>query len=211
MKNDINLLFRRRVKNYSSKNILVLLLLLLIVGGVASAAIALPSLSLQSEKTEAARIEDELKASSVDTIELAAKSTRKNNLDMILEELNVLASSKADILKYLEVIESQRPSSLWVRKLDTNDAGRINLGGIADSDKTIALFCLNLREQKNEQGQRIFKEVLLISSITDLTNNMTSYGIIITLPSPLSSTDIIQEIEKKDDVTTTIPAPGGNK
>lgn len=208
MKNDINLLFKRRVKTYSSKNILMLLFTVLLIGVVVFFAIKLPSDSLQAAKIDAARIDKDLAASAVDSKDLAKKTEQKTNLDLLLANLNALKVSKADIINYIEVIESLRPSNIYVRKIETDPvAGQINLSGVTDLDKSIALFCLNLREKKNEQEQKVFNDIFLSYSTT-MESGTISFGITITLPSSLDSSTIIQEIQLTDDATLNTAGTG---
>lgn len=194
MKNDINLLYKRKVKTYSNKNIFMVFLTVLLIGVMAFFAIKLPSDSLQAVKIKATKINNDLAASSVDNKDLAVKTQQKDNLDTLLASLNALKESRADIINYVEVIESQRPSNIFIRKLSTDPTGLIHLSGVTNSDKAIAVFCLKLREQN------IFKDVFLLNSTTDLYTGVISFGITITLPASLDSITIIQEIQQTDDI-----------
>lgn len=194
MKNDINLLYKRKVKTYSNKNIFMVFLTVLLIGVMAFFAIKLPSDSLQAVKIKATKINNDLAASSVDNKDLAVKTQQKDNLDTLLASLNALKESRADIINYVEVIESQRPSNIFIRKLSTDPTGLIHLSGVTNSDKAIAVFCLKLREQN------IFKDVFLLNSTTDLYTGVISFGITITLPASLDSITIIQGIQQTDDI-----------
>lgn len=205
MKNDINLLFKRKVKSYSSKNVIFLLLIILVAGIVAYVGIALPSGSLNAVKKKAAAVSSELSSSSVDQNDLTYKTGLKTKLDLQIAELTSLDSSRSDILNYIEAVKESRPSTLFISMLTTNSANTINLLGRADSDKTVALFCLRLREKN------MFKNVFLTYSTTDLGNSLTSFAIVLTLPSTLDSETIIKELEHKDDVTANAAAAGGGK
>jgi hypothetical protein len=194
MKNDINLLYKRKTKKYSSKNITFLLLIIVLIGAVVYAGIALPSGELQALKKEAAEVKNKLSASFVDKQDLANKTGRQNELNSQLAVLTALKESKTDILNYIDVIERSCPSNVIVTQMATS-SNYINLLGKADSDRTIALFCLRLREQN------MFKSVFLSSSLTSPEYNITSFVITVTLPSPLEGKAIILELEQKDDLT----------
>lgn len=196
MKNDINLLTRRKIKSYSSKNVTVLLLIILLIGAIAYAGITLPSNARQAVRIKAAEVQKELASSAVDQKDIGDKSDLKAKLEMQLAELNALKESKADISNYVDVIERSRPSKIYISMLTTDSSTNLNLLGRADTDKTIAIFCLRLRQQN------VFKKVFLSYSITDTKNKETTFAIVLTLPKTLDSTTIIQGLEKKDDVTS---------
>jgi hypothetical protein len=202
MKNDINLLIKRKIKSYSGKNIAVLLLMMLLIGAIAYAGISLPSGARQVARIKAAEVDKKLASSTVNKKDIGEKTELKARLDMQISELNALKESKGDISGYIDAVERSRPSSIVISMFTTDSATTINLLGRADSDKTIAIFCLRLREQN------VFSNVFLTYSTTDVGNKETTFAIVLTLPKPLDSEDIIQGLEQKDDVTTSTTPTG---
>lgn len=195
MKSDINLLYKRKSNTYSNKKLAAIALLLVVFAVGLYAGITLPSSALKVAKIESAEIENQLTSSSANQQDLTEKTLQEATLGTKLTELTTLNDTKADVLKYIEAIESSQPAVIKMKNV-TIHLDSIELIGEADSDKTIALFCLRLREQN------IFKDVFLTNSFTSINEGITTFIIEITLPSPLDSTNIIKDIEKLDDVTT---------
>jgi hypothetical protein len=207
MKNDINLLSKRKTKTYSSKKVFgIVLLLLLLVGGM-YAGIALPSAALRVAKLEAAVLEGKLSASSQTQQGLTDKSQREALLALQLTELKAISEIRSDVSGYLGAVEKAQPSEITLSRLAISKKVMSISGyltGLDNSDEIIATFCLRLREQG------VFSSVYLLNTTTE-TSGICTFSISVSLPSSLDSETLIQSIEHKDDVTPNlIPAPEVN-
>jgi Tfp pilus assembly protein PilN len=197
MKNDINLLYKRKTKTYSNKKVLAIVLLLVLLAAGMYAGIALPSSALRVAKLKAAELENKLSTSSQTQQELTDKSLQNALLSLQLTELKAIDELRSDVTSYFEAIERAQPTevaitNLSMSKRSMNISGSIS--GIPESDKIVATFCLRLREQN------VFSNVYLSKTTTE-DNDICTFMVYATLPSPLDSETLIKAIEQKDDVT----------
>jgi Tfp pilus assembly protein PilN len=189
MKNDINLLFKRKTKTYSSKKVaLIIFVIVLLIAGL-YAGIALPTNALSVAKIEAAELESKLNSST----ETQQDLTEKTQMELIyatqLLELNTIKESRSDLSVYIEAIEKSLPTDANITQLLISDEA-VNIMGVAKDDTVIATLCLRLREQN------VFKDVYLINSTSPVGEQGTVFSLSATLPSSLSSIGLIQSIEQ---------------
>ncbi len=207
MKNDINLLSKRKTKAYSSKKILGIVLLIIFLAGGMYAGIALPSAALRAAKLEAALLEGKLSASSQTQQDLTDKSQRQALLALQLSELKAIDGIRTDVSEYLAAVEKAQPreitlSRLAVSKKIMSISGYLT--GFDNGDEIIATFCLRLREQG------VFTSVYITNTTTE-KSGICTFSLAVVLPLSLDSETLIQGIEHKDNVTpASIPAPEVN-
>ncbi|MGE5496202.1 MAG: PilN domain-containing protein [Burkholderiales bacterium] len=189
MKNDINLLYKRRIKTYSGKNIAIALLLIVVIAAGMYAGIAIPSGTISAMKIEAAQLDSHLSSSSETQQDLKDKTQREAVLSLQIAELEAIENSRLDIAKFLSAVEASLPTEANLSSLQFTDEA-INLIGTANSDNDISTFCLRLKEQN------VFKDVYITNSTSD--GQTLGFGITATLPSPLSNIELIKAIEQAD-------------
>ncbi len=189
MKNDINLLYKRRIKTYSGKNIAIALLLIVVIAAGMYAGIAIPSGTISAMKIEAAQLDSHISSLSETQKDLMDKTQREAMLSLQIAELEAIDNSRLDIAKFLNAVEASLPTEANLSSLQFTDEA-INLIGTANSDNDISTFCLRLKEQN------VFKDVYITNSTSD--GQALSFGIIATLPSPLSNIELIKAIEQAD-------------
>jgi Tfp pilus assembly protein PilN len=197
MKNDINLLYKRRIKTYSGKNIVIALLLIVAIAAGMYAGIAIPSSTISAMKIEAAQLDSHISSSSETQKDLMDKTQREAMLSLQIAELEAIDNSRLDIAKFLNAVEASLPTEANLSSLQFTDEA-INLIGTANSDNDISAFCLRLKEQN------VFKDVYITNSTSD--GQALSFGIIATLPSPLSNIELIKAIEQADIAQDTAAA-----
>jgi Tfp pilus assembly protein PilN len=197
MKNDINLLYKRRIKTYSGKNIVIALLLIVAIAAGMYAGIAIPSGTISAMKIEAAQLDSHISSSSETQKDLMDKTQREAMLSLQIAELEAIDNSRLDIAKFLNAVEASLPTEANLSSLQFTDEA-INLIGTANSDNDISAFCLRLKEQN------VFKDVYITNSTSD--GQALSFGIIATLPSPLSNIELIKAIEQADIAQDTAAA-----
>ncbi len=200
MKNDINLLYKRKIKTYSSKNVAIGLLLIVLIAAGMYAGMAIPSGTISAMKIEAAQLDSRINSSSETQQDLKDKTQREATLSLQIAELEAIDGSRLDISKFLNAVEASLPTEANLLSLQFTDAA-INLLGTANSDKDVSTFCLRLREQNT------FKDVYITNSTSE--GQILSFGITATLPSPLGNLELIKAIEQADvvqDAAAAAPA-----
>lgn len=189
MKNDINLLYKRKTKTYSSKRVALIIFVIVLFAAGLYAGIALPTNALSVAKIEAAELESKLNSSTETQQDLTEKTQQELVLATQLLELNAIDASRSDISAYIEAIEKSLPTDANITQLLISDE-MVSIMGIAKDDTVIATFCLRLREQN------VFKDVYLISSTSPVDEQGTVFSLSATLPTSLSSIGLIQSIEQ---------------
>ncbi|HEX3073124.1 MAG TPA: PilN domain-containing protein [Ignavibacteriales bacterium] len=197
MKNDINLLYKRKTKTYSSKRVALIIFVIVLFAAGLYAGIALPTNALSVAKIEAAELESKLNSSTETQQDLTEKTQQELVLATQLLELNAIDASRSDISAYIEAIEKSLPTDANITQLLISDE-MVSIMGIAKDDTVIATFCLRLREQN------VFKDVYLISSTSPVDEQGTVFSLSATLPSSLSSIRLIQAIEQ---IGTAVSGP----
>lgn len=181
MKNDINLLLKRKTKQLSSARIVTALVVLLFIGGALLAAIALPSQALSTIKLAVADLDYEIMSSSHVEQELIEKTAQNASLIEQLESLEQLNTSKSDVLGYIETVERSLPSDANLTQMSFAE-DQLNIIGVAKSDAVVATFSLRLRDTNK------FDSVFIMNSTT-MGEDLTSFTLKATLPFTLSSSD----------------------
>lgn len=184
MKNDINLLYKRKSKRNMGKKVFAVLFGAAILVGGWYAGITLPAQSLEEAKKEIAKLDEELIESTETSDSMFEKLEHINFLDNQLEGLKRLNIEKSDVSDYIEIVENSLPKGANITQLSLV-SDTMNIMGIADNDKTIATFCLRLRETN------IFEEVFVYNSKADLEDGQTStFMISAILPTSLSTSTV---------------------
>ncbi|MDD5018646.1 MAG: PilN domain-containing protein [Eubacteriales bacterium] len=189
MKGDINLLFRRRQKKYSSKKWAAILLVIAIFAGSLYAGITLPSQALAAAKLELAELEGKLVTSSITEQDLLEKTQHSEYLSEQLEDLSALSSTDSDVSAYLEAIEQSLPTNANITSL-TLAGEKMSVIGIAENDAVVAAFCLRLNETD------MFENVYVSSSTALAYEEQTSFSLSAKLLSSLSSPSLIQNADE---------------
>lgn len=189
MKNDINLLYKRKTKTYSSKKVALIIFVIVLFAAGLYAGIALPANALSVAKIEATELESKLNSSTETQQDLTEKTQQELMLATQLLELNAIDGSRSDLSSYIEAIEKSLPTDANITQLLIAEEA-VSIMGVAKDDTVIATFCLRLREQN------VFKDVYLISSTSSTDEPGTIFTMSATLPSSLSSIGLIQSIEQ---------------
>jgi len=183
IKNDINLITKRKSKQYSSKNLIITIGIVVIVGIGIVLGIMLPTQKLNDTKAAVSRLDNELQQYS--GLALSAGGTQVDSdidpnagLDVIymekvkklqeyedqLESLILISTAESNALAYIEAIEESVPSEVNLTSLSMMGEG-VNINGVATGDTALATFCLRLRETG------VFSEVLVNSSMVVIKGN----------------------------------------
>ena len=194
MKNDINLLYKRKKADVSSKKWLKLFAAVVLAAAIIFAGIALPSRSLDALKLEVASLENILNASTASNDVLQEKLDYNDSLNEQLSELISLNDSKSDIQTYIDAVEQSLPAGASIVELGLSNQ-TMSVAGAATDDTVIASFCLRLRETQ------LFDEVFLTNSTT--ITDTTSFSLTATLPVSLSSDFYIGSLIPSDEETET--------
>lgn len=195
MKNDINLLNKRKIRTYSNKKVAVIVLVLVLLAAGMYAGIAIPSNMLSVAKIEAAQLDSQINSSTETQQGLKEKTQKEAALSMQLAELKAIDGTRLDMEGYLDAVEKSLPTNANLTELQfTDDA--VNIMGTAQSDKDVATFCLRLREQN------AFKDVYITNSTSEA--QILTFSIAATLPAPLSNVVMIEAIEQ---INTAPSAP----
>ena len=194
MKNDINLLYKRKKADVSSKKWLKIFAGVVLIAAIVFAGVALPSQSLEALKVQVASLENSLNASTSSNDTLQEKLDYNGSLNEQLSELISLNDSKSDIQTYIDAVEQSLPAEIYIVDLTLSNETML-ISGIAPDDTVIASFCLRLRETQ------LFDDVFLTNSTT-LTDT-TSFSLTATLPVSLSSDFYIGSLIPSDQETET--------
>ncbi|MGI5850245.1 MAG: PilN domain-containing protein [Christensenellales bacterium] len=194
MKNDINLLYKRKKNKYPRKKLAGIIIGMIIILGCLYAGIALPSQALTVARLEVKNLDGNLVTASMTEQELTQKTQYNSTLKKQLEELKLLNGSKTDIATYLNAVQQSLPSNANILMLSLSDR-TMNISGIAKDDAVLAIFCIKLKETN------IFDNIFISNSTTSMDGNETSFSLYAALPSSLSTASLIQDKEKTDTST----------
>lgn len=180
MKSDINLLYKRKVKKYSSQKLAVIILVFAAIAGLLYAGIALPAQALAAAKLQVASLQGQLITSTTTEQELQQKTEQFDTLTEQLETIQSLSSAKSDISSYLEAVENSLPTTANLTQLSLSGT-TLSLNGVAANDTVIATFCVKLRETG------LFQSVVLETSTvsTGEESESTAFSVTVTLASSL--------------------------
>lgn len=194
MKSDINLIYKRKTKTYSSKKTLAVVLLIVLVAAGMYAGIALPSGARQVIKLEVAELDSKLNSSTQTQQQLTEKSAQEKLLLLQHTELKALDDLKREVSLYFDAIEKSLPTEANIAYI-TASKDIMSVYGIAVDDDVIATFCLRLREQN------VFSDVFVTVSTYLQDDKINYFQLDAKMPSSLETEELIKQIEGKDDVT----------
>jgi Tfp pilus assembly protein PilN len=209
MKNDINLLYKRKTRTFSNKKIALIVLLIVLLAAGMYAGIAIPGGMLAVARLEASELESKLNSSTETQQDLTDKTQQEALLALQLTEIKAFDGNRSDMTGYIDAVEASLPTSASITQLQITD-DRFEIQGVARDDNAIAAFCLRLREQS------VFKDVYITSDTTPIDDNVSIFALTATLNLPLSNVPLIQVIEQgitapsaspaQDAQDTTLPA-----
>ncbi len=185
MKTDINLLQKRKAKQYSGQKLGLILLAVFLFAGAAVAGFMLPGSALTAAKLTAASLESDLLSASGTEADIAVLTEEHTERCKQLEALTAIDSTKSDMSEYLKAVESSLPVTANVTRFAAADE-MITIEGIAENDEDIAIFCLHLRETAK------FREVFLLSSALTVDKTV-KFSLEMTLPVTLNSSSVLPE------------------
>ena len=190
MKNDINLLQKRKGKQYSAQKWVTLALGAVFFVGAVYAGFMLPGSALTAAKLTISDLNYDLSAPGTDE-NLAELSETYAQRSEQLEALSAIAGAKSDMKNYLDAVESSLPASANISYLEASNE-TISINGIAEDDEVIASFCLHLRKTGK------FNSVFLLSS-TLMESGTTSFTIELELPATLDSSGVLPKAAVEDE------------
>lgn len=199
MKTDINLLQKRKVKQYSAKKLGLTLLAVFLFAGAAYAGFMFPNNARIGAKLASANLDSELLSVSgteEDTSELTALYKERSKQ---LEAFKAIDEAKTDMSEYMDAIESSLPTSINLTYVLAAEE-TIGISGEAKSDGDIAAFCLHLRETGK------FREVFLTYSQINEDENL-EFDLDLILPVTLSSSSVLSEQSEETDAAQETTAP----
>ena len=186
MKNDINLLQKRKTKQYSGKKLATVLLIVALFAALLYAGIALPSRMLSAAQLKSRYLDDELVSQPAIEQELAEKTQYNATLMEQVAGLEVISDAKTDVSQYLEAVESSLPTSARITFLNLSD-NIMNISGIAPRDEVLATFALRLQQTE------LFNDVFILNSVVPSEERTTVFTITVTLPGSLSGSALIMD------------------
>lgn len=186
MKNDINLLQKRKAKQYSGKKLGLVVLGIALFGALLYAGITLPSHTLSDAQLNLSELNNELLAQPAVEQELNEKMQLNATLSAQVTELQALSEARSDISLYLDTVENALPTSAYITSLTLSD-NLMNISGVAPRDEVLATFALRLREST------VFKDVFINSSTVPDDSKNTVFTLTATLPKTLSGSSLIED------------------
>jgi Tfp pilus assembly protein PilN len=191
MKYDINLLQKRKSKQYSGKKVALLLLTLALAACAVYAGFMLPGKALSAVQLTAAQLDAELASGFGAEQDLASLTEEYATLRAQLDAMTALDAARADLNGYLDAIEASLPATANITWLSIRDRA-ISITGVAADDNTIAAFCVRLR------GTGKFSYVFLQSSVAMETGEST-FTLSVDLPFTLDSSGILPQATESPD------------
>lgn len=185
MKTDINLLQKRKAKQYSAQKLGLMLLAVFMFAGAAYAGFTFPNNARTAAKLAAANLDSELSDHSGTEEDTAELTSLHKDRSRQLEAFGAIDEAKTDMSGYMDAIESSLPTSINVTHIFAAEE-MISMSGQAKKDDDIAAFCLRLRETGK------FREVFMIDSKINDEGNLT-FDIELILPVTLSSSSVLPE------------------
>jgi Tfp pilus assembly protein PilN len=185
MKNDINLLQKRKGKQYSSQKVATLLLAVALFAGSVYAGFTFPDSIRAQARLNAARLSDELVSATDKDKDLADLTELYATRSEQLDALTALDTARSDMGGYLDAVEKSLPTSANISSLSIAEQ-TLSITGVAADDDVVAIFCVRLRET----GQ--FSSVFLQSSIA-APGDTTVFTMIAELPTTLDSSALLPE------------------
>lgn len=217
IKNDINLIFRRKSKQYSPKSLAITIAAVTVIGIGAFFGITLPTNNLAATKKAVTNLENEIAQysalslssdSSFDAETLPAdvtletililKSERLSSLNEQLDGLKLISTAESNALAYIYAIEDSIPAEINIGSL-TMRGQTLEMVGISENDTALATFCLRLRETA------MFSDVFVSTTMVQLPEEKSA---IFTISAVLSeSLDAMPAVQDE----TEDNSEGGNQ
>lgn len=184
MKTDINLLQKRKGKQYSGKKLATMLLAVVFITGAVYAAFMLPGRALMAARLTISDLNEDLSSPGTgeNLAELSEVYAQRNEQ---LEALSAIANAKADMNQYIDAVEASLPTSANITYFGASEE-TIHINGTAQNDEVVASFCLHLRQTSK------FSSVFLLSS-TLMQDGETAFSIELALPVTLDSPGLMPE------------------
>jgi Tfp pilus assembly protein PilN len=185
MRNDINLLQKRKSQKYSAQKWAMILLCIALFAGAVYAGFTIPANARIAAQLNITDLRAELLAISGTNEDLSGLNSEYAQRKEQLDALTAIDGARADMSGYVEAIEASLPSTANIAML-TAEKETISVLGIADNNDAIAAFCLRLRETGK------FSEVFLSFS-TLMENGTTSFSIELALPVTLDGSAMLPD------------------
>jgi|AGTN01.1.fsa_nt_gi Fimbrial assembly protein (PilN). len=183
MKTDINLLQKRKAKQYSGQKLALMLLCAVMFAGAVYAGFMFPNSARTAAILTASNLDGDLLSASVTEGDIVKLTERYAQRSEQLKALSAIDSAKSDMSAYINAIESSLPTSANLTYIFAEQE-TISINGTAEDDEVIAAFCLRLRETGK------FREVFLISSVL-MEDGTTSFAVDLILPATLDSSAVL--------------------
>ena len=196
MKNDINLLQKRKTQKYSAQKWAMILLGIALFAGAVYAGFTIPANVRTAAQLNLTELRGELLNTSGTDEDISALNSEYAQRKEQLDALTAIDAAKTDMGEYIDAIEASLPTTANISYLYAGDEV-INLTGVAEDDDVIAAFCLHLRESGK------FSQVFLVSS-TLSSNGTTSFSIHLTLPVTLDSSAVLPEATDEAETTEEV-------
>lgn len=196
MKNDINLLQKRKGEQYSAQKWAKLLLGVVLFAVAVYAGFMLPNMALSDAKLTAAELDGKLNSSAGTQQNLTELTEAFMTRSEQLEVLTALDTARSDMSGYLEAVETSLPTSAHLTEIDIVDR-TITISGIASDDSTIAAFCVRLRDTGK------FSNVFLQTSTAN-TDGSAGFWVIAELPVSLDSSSILPQETDEAQITEEV-------
>ena len=203
IKNDINLIQKRKTNQYSSKSVVLIIAVVVILGAGIFFGITLPSKNLTTTKAALLSLDNDLQQYSSTVTEVGPDGTENsvnvtidaayieksnilNSLNEQLDSLTLLSTAESNALVYINSIESAIPSNVNISNLKMSE-DELNLYGAASSDAALAEFTVKLRETG------YFQDIFISSSMVSMPGDTRCvFNITATLSEPLNKRPLDQ-------------------
>jgi len=203
IKNDINLIQKRKTNQYSSKSVVLIIAVVVILGAGIYFGITLPSKNLTATKAALLSLDNDLQQYNSTTTEVAEDGTQNtvsvtidaayieksnilNSLNEQLDSLTLLATAESNALVYINSIESAIPTKVNISNLKMSE-DELNIYGAASSDAALAEFTVKLRESG------YFQDIFITSSMVSTPGDTRCvFNITATLLEPLNKRPLDQ-------------------
>ena len=193
MKNDINLLYKRKQKQYSSKKWAGIMLGVVFFAGALYFGITLPTNNLAATKVQVADLDSKLNENAGIEAQMLEKSVEFRSLEEQLAGLKLISTAKSDVTLYLETIEESVPVEAYITQMSMGDEA-LDILGVAQSDEILATFMLRLREKN------LFSDLYVASTTVMFgTDTTTMFRLTGTLPVSLSDIPMAENEETPQD------------
>lgn len=193
MKNDINLIYKRKQQKEIGKKWAVLLLGVVFFAGALYAGIMLPSKSLTTTKLTVEDLDAKLVKNGGIEAEYLAKTKELMDLDEQLKSLEQIATAQSDVALYIDLVEESLPKQANITHMAMFNKS-MEVIGVADSDEVLAAFSIRLREKN------VFHDIYVTTSTVMLGDETTTmFKLTATLPVSLSNNPAEMQDEQAQD------------